>query len=55
MVTGLLRVSSLKLTFICLLPLLVGGLIGEMGVFNKVLSDTERAGLINYVKAKWGI
>ena len=32
-----------------------GGLIGEMGVFNKVLSDTERSGLINYVKAKWGI
>ena len=32
-----------------------GGLIGEMGVFNKVLSDTERSGLINYIKAKWGI
>ena len=32
-----------------------GGNIGEMGVFNKVLSDTERAGLISYVKGKWGI
>jgi hypothetical protein len=29
--------------------------IGEIGIYNKVISDTERADLITYLKDKWAI